>query len=322
MIVEPVAEQIPACGPLCLTGRHRLGEKRWHDGWQMPLPAVHDEEGPRLPESLPPVVDAHVHLFPDRMHEAIWSWFEKFGWPIRYKLKAKQVIRFQLDRGVAHLVALHYAHKDGVARKLNQFMAELLRDEPQVTGVATVMPGEPDAAKILEEGFDLGLRGVKLHCHVQMFAPDDPKLHEIYEVCSRRGMPLVMHSGREPSSPAYPVDVYTLCSAERTEAVLRSFPKLKLCVPHLGADEFDAHAALLERYDNLWLDTTMAVANYFPGEIPWRVVEARPERILYGTDFPHLPYAWDREVKNLAARLRDQPLQQILGGTARALFGI
>lgn len=310
-------EPVPACGPLCL-----LPSKRWSETATLPLPAVNDEEGPRLPDALPEVIDAHVHLFPDRMFEAIWSWFDNFGWPIRYKLKAQEVIRFQLSRGVSKIVALHYAHKEGIARRLNAFMAELVRNEPRVVGVATCYPGEPDAALILEEGWDMGLRGVKLHCHVQMFAPDDPKLHDIYEACARRGQPLVMHSGREPSSSAYPVDVYSLCSADRTEAVLRSFPRLKLVVPHLGADEFFEHGKLLERYDNLWLDTTMAVAGYFPGEIPWGLVEARPERILYGTDFPHLPYAWDREVKNIASRLKDGPLHNVLGGTARALFGI
>ena len=104
--------------------------------------------------------------------------------------------------------------------------------------------------------------------------------------------------------------------------MLRSFPKLKLCVPHLGADEFAAHGRLLERYDNLYLDTTMAVAEYFPGEVPWRLVEMRPDRILFGTDFPHLPYAWDREVKHVAKRLRGEPLRQVLAETARELFGI
>ena len=38
----------------------------------MGMQALHDEEGDRLPSLLPPVVDAHGHLFPDRVFEAIW----------------------------------------------------------------------------------------------------------------------------------------------------------------------------------------------------------------------------------------------------------
>jgi uncharacterized protein len=105
------------------------------------------------------------------------------------------------------------------------------------------------------------------------------------------------------------------------EWVLKEHPTLKLCIPHLGADEFDAYERLLERYDNLWLDTTMALASYFPFTPPRRLLEVRPGRILYGTDFPHLPYAWDRELKQLLALgLGDEVEAAILGQNALALF--
>ncbi|MCA9573579.1 MAG: amidohydrolase family protein, partial [Myxococcales bacterium] len=114
-----------------------------------------------------------------------------------------------------------------------------------------------------------------------------------------------------------------LCDAGRVGRALRDHPRLRMCVPHLGADEFPAYADLLRRHDNLWLDTTMVLADYLPGEVPWDLVRARPERILYGTDFPNLPYAWDRELRALAgAGLPDAALEAILGGNARALFGI
>jgi len=286
-----------------------------------PLPALDDEEGPRLPEGLPPVVDAHVHLFPDPVFEAVWRWFDQYGWPIRYKLHTPQVVAFLLSRGVSRVVALHYAHKPGMARFLNAYVAEVARAEPRVIGLATVLPGEEGAAEILAEAFAAGLQGVKLHCHVQCFAPDAPALHEVYAACARAGKPLVMHAGREPASPQYKCDVHALCSAERVERVLNDHPTLKLCVPHLGADEFDGYERLLERHDNLWLDTTMVVANYFPMPLPHRLLEVRPERILYGTDFPNIPYAWDRELKQLLAlKLGDEVEAGILGANALRLF--
>jgi predicted TIM-barrel fold metal-dependent hydrolase len=185
-----------------------------------------------------------------------------------------------------------------------------------------VLPGEEGATQILEEAFALGLRGVKLHCHVQCFAPDAPQLHEVYAACAKAGRPLVMHAGREPASPQYACDTYTLCGAERVERVLQDHPTLKLCIPHLGADEFDAYARLLERHDNLWLDTTMMMAGYFPMPLPRRALEVRPERVLYGTDFPNLPYAWDRELKTLVGlKLGDETLAGVLGQNALRLYG-
>ncbi len=288
-----------------------------------PLPALGDREGARLPAALPPVVDAHVHLFPDRLFEAIWRWFETHGWPIRYRLHAQRVIDFQLSRGVEHVVALQYAHIPGLAREMNRWMVDVTRQNPRVVGLATVFPGEEGAVAILEEAFAAGLAGVKLHCHVQCFAPDDDALHEVYATCARWNRPLLMHAGREPKSPAYRCDPHQVCAVERVERVLRDCPTLRLCVPHLGADEIEPYLALTERYDTLWLDTTMALAGYFPMELPAAFATARADRLIYGTDFPNLPYAWDRELHRLLAMKPDEArLAAILGGTARALYGI
>ena len=65
-----------------------------------PLPALDDHEDDHVPKTLPAVIDAHVHLFPDKLFASIWQWFEKFGWPIRYRLKSPDVIEFLLSRGV------------------------------------------------------------------------------------------------------------------------------------------------------------------------------------------------------------------------------
>lgn len=290
----------------------------------LPRPsALHDPEGDRVDPELPYVVDAHVHLFPDSVFQAIWRWFDAYGWPIRYKLKTPAVIDFLLSRGIGHIVALHYAHKPGMARWLNSYITEICREQPRVTGLATVMPGEPEAEAILEEAFASGLAGVKLHCHVQCLAPDDERLHAIYAICAKHEKPVVIHAGREPKSPALLCDPYELCAAERVENVLRDHPTLRLCVPHLGADEFDGYLRLIERHDNLWLDTTMLLADYFECVPPARLLSARPERILYGTDFPNLPYAWDRELVRIRKwGFGDDVLERILGANARALYDI
>ncbi|MDZ7696465.1 MAG: amidohydrolase family protein [Deltaproteobacteria bacterium] len=288
-----------------------------------PLPAVNDVEGEAVPENLPPVVDAHVHLFPDQIFSAIYQWFDRYGWPIRYRLKATEVVEFLLSRGIHHIIALHYAHKPGVARQLNMHMAALCNQFPEVTGLATVFPGEPAGEKILEEAFELGLYGVKLHCHVQCFEMECEGMHDIYRICADHKKPLVMHVGREPKSPAYACDPYELCDATRVERVLKAYPGLNVCVPHLGADEFTEYQRLLERYDTLWLDTTMTLAEYLPfeGELP--LLKMRPDRVMYGTDFPSIPYAWDRELKKLCSlRLSEKTMAQILGENAARFFGL
>lgn len=288
-----------------------------------PLPKLDDAEGIKVPQNLPVVVDSHVHLFPDELFASVWQWFDKYGWPIRYKISASEVIEFLLSKGIAHIVALHYAHKPGVARALNAHMSELCNRYSQITAMATVFPGEEDAAALLEEAFAQGLSGVKLHAHVQCFEMDSQAMHEIYRVCINNDKPLIMHVGREPKSPAYACDPYEICSADRVERVIRAYPDLKVCVPHLGADEFDAYRRMIEVYDNLWLDTTMTLAGYLPGNWSPNLSAFRPDRIMYGSDFPNLPYAWDRELKQLGKLdLPEDLLTMILAKNAAEFYAI
>ncbi len=282
-----------------------------------------------------PVFDAHTHVFPERLFRAIWRWFDDHGWPIREKLLADEVIAAQRRRGHAGCLLLHYAHKPGMARELNRFVAGLVDgSDGFAVGAGTVCPGEDGAADIVEEAVALGLRAIKLHCHVQGCAVDDDRLDTVYEVAAGANVPVVVHAGREPWSDALPVDPHAVCHISRTEAVLARHPKLTMVVPHLGADEFDAYRRLQLRCERLWLDTTMMVADYFPGlyaherdvvgddvSAAWLpFISACPERVLYGSDAPNLPYAWDREVRALARHLDDQALQAILSDNAKRLL--
>ena len=291
----------------------------------LPLPALEDPESETVPESLPFIVDAHVHVFPDELFAAIRKWFDQFAWPVRYKLTAQGVIEFLLSRGVNHIVALHYSHRPGIARHLNTFMAQLCKGYSQVTGTATVFPGEEGARSILEEAFARGLSGVKLHAHVQYFDLDGEEMLDIFETCSEYSQPLVMHVGRQPKNPhyAYQTDPFLLCSAEKLERVLISYPSLRICVPHLGADEFVAYHLLLNQYDNLWLDVAMGLADYLPLINPVPLEDMRMDRIMYGSDFPNIPYAWDRELKRLCSmELPAESLERICWKNAAEFFPI
>lgn len=297
-----------------------LAHANW-DAMQLPLPAIGDAESAHTPEGLV-VVDAHVHLFPPRVYEAIWHWFETNAWPIRYKLYAAETIAYLKSRGVSRMVGLLYSHVPGMSRALNQFISELGAEHPEIWAFGTVLPGEPDSAAIVEEAFTtLGLRGLKLHCHVQQFSPDDRRLDPVYRLAAEHGRPIVIHAGREPALPAYKANIRELCSVDAMRNVLERHPDLTVIVPHLGADEIPEYGALLDHYPGLWLDTTMMLADFFPQRPPADFVARYGHRLLYGSDFPHLPYAWDRELKRLTAMgLPDELVRAIAGGNALKLF--
>jgi predicted TIM-barrel fold metal-dependent hydrolase len=288
------------------------------------LPSINDMEGFTVPAGLPEVLDAHVHIFPHDIFSAIWQWFDNHAWHIRYQLRTSQIFDFLLSRGITHIVALQYAHKPGIAGKLNRYMARKCQKYPnRITGMATVFPGKKNAAGILHEAFAFGLRGLKLHAHVQCFDMNDDDMNPLYDICQLNNKPMIMHVGREPKSTAYHCDPYKICSAEKLESVLRNFPKLRICVPHFGFDEIPAYKKLIAKYDNLWLDTTMILSGYFFTEDAIELDSFRIDRIMYGSDFPNIPYAWDRELKRLrAAGLPQENLEWILRKSAGIFFGL
>ncbi|MDD3993290.1 MAG: amidohydrolase family protein [Desulfobacteraceae bacterium] len=288
------------------------------------LPFLDDPDGAAVPSGLPPVIDAHVHVFPHRLFGAVQQWFDRHAWKIRYRMSTAEIFDFLLSRGVRHIVALQYAHRPAMAAELNDYMIAQCRPYAgRVTGLATVFPGEANAADILQTAFDGGLAGVKLHAHVQCFDLAAETMAPILACCRRNDKPLVIHAGREPKSDAYRCDPHRICRVEKVQRVLEAFPGLKLCVPHLGLDELAAYRHLMDRHDNLWLDTTMVLADYFPLAAPIDLRRYRPDRILYGSDFPNIPYPWDRELKKLAAAgLDDDLLERILNRNARELFGV
>lgn len=288
------------------------------------LKGIDDKEGKTVPEGIPPVIDAHVHVFPDTIFSAIWTWFDQNAWPIRYRLTTSEVLEYLLFRGLNRVIAFQYAHKPGISLMLNRYLVKKCREFPgKVSGLATVFPGEVDVPQILLEAFENGLKGVKLHAHVQCFDMDSEAMEVIFDLCASEEKPLVMHVGREPKSTAYRCDPYQLCSAEKLERVLKNFPGLKICVPHLGFDEFSAYKKLIEKYDRLWLDTTMMLADYFPLKDPVDLRDFRADRIMYGSDFPNIPYAWDRELKRLKAlELPPDTLERILNKSAADFFSL
>lgn len=308
--------------PCCASVSRRIIASEVRDLDDADVVGAAREDDRRRRGMLEGVFDAHVHLWPDAIYRALWRWFDAHAWRIAFRGTAEQTLDHLRARSVTRATALLYAHKPGIARELNRFSAELGRAHPSLVSLGTVSPDDPDAVDIVREALGpLGLRGIKLHSHVQRAAIDDPRMIAILRECEAAGAVAVVHCGREPASDAYGVDTHAICAHSRCENVLRALPRLKLVVPHVGLDEMQPYLALLDRYEHLYLDTSMACAEYFEHRIDWDALARRADRVAYGTDFPITPYAYDRELRVLARRIEDDhAFERIVRGTASALW--
>jgi uncharacterized protein len=151
---------------------------------------------------------------------------------------------------------------------------------------------------------------------------DDPRVVSVLQQCESMNVPAVVHCGRQPATQGYGVNPLEICGVQRAVNVLEKLPRLKLVVPHLGIDEFTQYLSLLERFENLYLDTAMACSEYFHDRPAWADVERFSDRIAFGTDFPIVPYEPDRELKVLARRITsDDAFENLVRNTARKIWG-
>ena len=271
-----------------------------------------------------PIIDSHVHVFPQNLADAVRRWFEKHAWNFKYTGTAEELIQAQFENGAAGLVFLTYAHRPGIADQLNGFTGGLLKKFPHTAGMATLHPKDDRPADIIKRAHEeFGLCGVKLHCHVQKTAPDDPLLFPVYEALLEFEGILNIHAGREPAIDAYGLDVRAITGAGRVENVLRRYPELKMIIPHLGFDESDRFYSLLDQYQNLNLDSTMMMDHFFRVPVDQEKIVQYADRILYGSDYPHIPYEMESEVKAiLDMDLGEEPTRKILFENAAKLFPI
>jgi uncharacterized protein len=107
------------------------------------------------------VVDAHVHLLPDRLAAAIRRFFlAHLPQSVRYPHEHAAARAAIAAAGMTRCWSLPDAHEPGMARDLNRCMAEAFADDPVVVAGATLHPGDDVAAEVAEALDLLGLRVV------------------------------------------------------------------------------------------------------------------------------------------------------------------
>jgi predicted TIM-barrel fold metal-dependent hydrolase len=268
------------------------------------------------------VIDFHAHYFPEKLYKAIWSWFEEHGWPIRYQVQAEETAHLLKEFGVDRYVILNYSHKPGMSESLNAWTHEFAKSHPEAIPFGAIHPDEEDAGKLLDRCFvEYGFKGLKFHTHVTGIRPDDERMFPVYEKMIEHDRIFLIHSGTGPSLRGYKETTKEVSGAKFTRNMLKRFPQMKVVVPHLGFDEPEEFFAMMEEFPNLWMDTTMVVAGFFPIAIPWEKIEAFSHRILYGSDFPNIPYPLGTEIDAIRRSPLSEPAKLgILGGNAARLL--
>lgn len=261
---------------------------------------------------LPGIVDVHVHFMPDRVLRKVWQYFDEAGplvgrrWPISYRGDDDDRLAVLRALGVRAFPALSYPHRPGMAQWLNAWAAQFAAATPDNVASGTFFP-EPGAADYVAAAIERGTRIFKAHVQVGQYDPGDPLLDPVWGVLAEAAVPVVVHCGNGPVP-----GVYT--GAEPFAQVLARHPGLVAVVAHLGMPEYTAFLDLAERYPGVRLDTTMAFTDFTEAQAPFpRHERSRLKalglqgRVLYGSDFPNIPYPYIRQLQALGQLCEREP---------------
>ncbi len=266
----------------------------------------------------PSIVDFHVHLFPDRMFDAVWKYFtDNYRWDVIYRMYAQECLRHLRERGVDTVVFSNYAHRRGVAGPLNEWNARILDEHDGLYCFAAYHPDDDDALTIAEKALaHPKVLGFKLQLLVQRFHPHDERLYPLYEMVRERGKRILFHAGTGPAGNEF-------TGIAHFRKMMDDFPNLDATVAHMGALEYREFMESLDEYPGLYLDTAFA---FYPElgksfDLGASALETRADRVVYGSDFPNLIFPREHEIDAIANYgLSDRACRMIFSENGRELI--
>jgi predicted TIM-barrel fold metal-dependent hydrolase len=270
------------------------------------------------------IIDVHTHFMPDAVMRSVWAYFDDAGtnygvdWPIEYRWHDDARLEHLRAMGVRGFTSLVYAHKPGMAEWLSDWALDFAERVPDCIPTATFFP-EAAATDYVTRAVGRGAQLFKVHLQVGDFDPRDELLDGVWALLSEARVPVLVHCGGAPLPGRF-------TGPGPIGEVLSRFPELPVIVAHLGAGEYGQFLDLCESRAHTWLDTTMALTGFmqrldpFPSDrLPQLRDLSGQGKVLFGSDFPNIPYRYAHQVEVLIDHRLD--MRQVLWEAPKSLFG-
>jgi uncharacterized protein len=232
------------------------------------------------------IIDIHTHAYPDKIAQRAR---EKLESSFKVRLAAEptvdSLLRHMDKNGIAVSVVNAVATRADQVRSINDWVFSIRSDRIRV--FAALHPDyagwEDELARIRERA-----DGVKFQPEFQEFYVDDEKMFPVYERCARLKLPVLFHCGEELSGT-----MLIRSSPERISAVHARFEEMTLVAAHYGGFRLWEGVKQHLLGKDIYFDTAFFFHFLPAGEIAAMLAAHRPEKILFGTDFPLVDQAND-----------------------------
>ncbi|MCI0461356.1 MAG: amidohydrolase [Gemmataceae bacterium] len=275
------------------------------------------------------MIDMHVHAVSPRLpglkpDDTLWESPEQVAVTLRKEM---------LVCGLTHLLGMGHLQGQGDDALGVESTLALAERVPGLYAIGIADPTRTDSEHLqrAEKQLRAGkVKALKAYLGYLYYGPDHPNYVPYYELAARYDVPFIFHTGDTYSATAKVRYAHPLLVDE----VAVDHRGVKFVMAHFGNPWLTDAAAVLYKNENVWADLSGILVGdeaYFRavesegllGKIVERVYHAmewteRPDRFLYGSDWPLAPMGVYRDFVRLMV---PEPCRQaIFEDNARALF--
>jgi uncharacterized protein len=209
---------------------------------------------------------------------------------------------------------------------------------PKVTGIQTIEDNLPivaynrhrfrllaalnphyhfPVADELERQLDLGAIALKIHPVHAGCSPNDRALFPAYDICRRRGIPVIVHCG----TSVFPGAINSYADPVHVDELSQHFPEVHWVLAHGGRGWwYDAAAFLAQTRPNVWLELSGLPPKKLPEYYARHDLERLFKKAIFGTDWPGAP-GFRHNIEGIAGvGLSDDTLSRVLWQNANEVY--
>ncbi len=229
------------------------------------------------------IIDAHCHIYPEKIADkAVHGTDTFYGITSKRKGTAQDLIDEMHLSSVDKFVVQSVATTPHQVKSINEFVAkEVELHREFLIGLGTLHQDSQTMKEDVSHLLELGLKGVKLHPDIQNFKIDEERYFEIYELCEKHNLPILMHTGDYR---------YDNSNPNRVIPILETFKNLTLIGAHFGGwSMYDEASKKLSKYENFYVDCSSAFYSLDKADAKKIINRYGTDKVLFGTDYP----MWD-----------------------------
>lgn len=242
------------------------------------------------------LIDFHTHCFPEKISKRAIKVLEENiikiqgkNYPARNDGSVQGLKQNMLEDHVDYSVVLPIATTVSQADSINLYAKEI-DGKDGIISFGSVHPMQNDYSRVLEEIYESGLKGIKLHPEYQGVYIDSPEMIRVLKKADELGLYIVFHSGHDIGMPG-PVH----CLPEQLSHILDYVSGEKIIAAHMGGWKFwdDVEKYLVGT--PIIFDTSY-VSGFIDDEQFLRIIRNHgSEKIVFGTDLPWKTAAESKE---------------------------